>query len=125
MLVIVFDDEKWLVNDTLATAEEKKVLHTTIKKVCDDIERFSLNTSVSAFMVCVNELKRLECHTAEILEPLVRLLAPFAPFITEELWQNLGNSSSVHKSTYPVYNRNFLPLIRLNIPFVSMAKKEI
>ncbi|MBK8820109.1 MAG: leucine--tRNA ligase [Saprospiraceae bacterium] len=121
---LFFDDEKWLVNDTLATAEEKKVLHTTIKKVCDDIERFSLNTSVSAFMVCVNELKRLECHTAEILEPLVRLLAPFAPFITEELWQNLGNSSSVHKSTYPVYNPEFLTSDTVEYPVCVNGKKR-
>jgi leucyl-tRNA synthetase len=121
---LFFEDDKWLVTNTTANPEEKKILHTAIKKVTEDIERFSLNTSVSAFMVCVNELKRLECHTSEILEPLVRLLCPFAPFITEELWERLGNKGSVHKSTYPVHNPEYLTSDTVEYPVCVNGKKR-
>ncbi len=87
---------------------EVKALHRTIKKIEDDMERFSFNTSVSAFMVCVNELTDLKCHKKEILEPLLILLAPFAPHIAEELWQQLGNKSSVLDAAFPKFNPAYL-----------------
>ncbi|MBD0280261.1 MAG: class I tRNA ligase family protein, partial [Flavisolibacter sp.] len=83
-----------IVTDEKATTDELKVLHKTIKKIEEDTERFSFNTAVSAFMVCVNELTDLQCHKQEILEPLLILLAPYAPHIAEELYHQLQNSSS-------------------------------
>jgi leucyl-tRNA synthetase len=107
----LFYDEKGklLVNNEPPTLTELKILHKTIKKVTDDIERFSFNTCISNFMICVNELKELKCSKRSILEPLVLLLAPFAPFITEELWQDvLLNKGSVHKASFPVCDENIL-----------------
>jgi leucyl-tRNA synthetase len=90
-------------NDT-PTAEELKVLHKTIKKIDEDTERFSYNTAVSAFMVCVNELSDLKCNKKEILEQLLILLTPYAPHIAEELWNALGNEGSILDANYPVFN---------------------
>ncbi len=86
------------------TASELKVLHKTIKKIEEDTERFSFNTGVSTFMICVNELTDLKCHKKEILEQLLVLLAPYAPHVSEELWHQLGNKGSVLDATYPVFN---------------------
>jgi leucyl-tRNA synthetase len=86
---------EYIVKDEAATKEELKSLHKLIKKVSGDIEQFSYNTSVSAFMICVNELSSLKCNKKEILSNLVVLLAPFAPHISEELWETLGNATSV------------------------------
>jgi leucyl-tRNA synthetase len=77
------------VTNEAATNDELKILHKTIKKVEDDIEKLSYNTSVSAFMICVNELTDLKCHKAEVLKDLLLILSPFAPFTTEFLWQEL------------------------------------
>ncbi|HMZ46028.1 MAG TPA: leucine--tRNA ligase [Chitinophagaceae bacterium] len=90
-----------------ATSEELKVLHKTIKKIDEDTERFSYNTAVSAFMVCVNELADLKCFKKEILENVLILLAPYAPHIAEELWNVLGNEGSVLDAAYPIYNSNY------------------
>jgi leucyl-tRNA synthetase len=90
------------------TEKELKALHTCIKKVNEDIEAFSFNTSVSAFMICTNELTELGCNKREILEPLTVLLAPFAPHIAEELWAKLGHAPSVTQAPYPVFNPEFL-----------------
>jgi leucyl-tRNA synthetase len=87
---------------------ELKVLHKTIKKIQEDIERFSFNTSVSAFMICLNELNDLKCNKRAILEPLVILLAPFAPHIAEEIWSNLGHQESVTVATFPVFDEKYL-----------------
>jgi leucyl-tRNA synthetase len=89
------------------TPEELKVLHRTIHKLEQDTERFSFNTAVSAFMVCVNELSDLKCHKRAILEPLLVLLTPYAPHIAEELWHLLGNTTSILDAAYPVYNAAF------------------
>ncbi len=89
-------------------ADELKILHKTIKKVTEDIERFNLNTCISSFMICVNELGALKCNKRSILEPLIILLAPFAPHISEELWQQIGNNSSINKCAYPKHNDEFL-----------------
>lgn len=88
--------------------KELKTLHKTIKKVQHDIENFSFNTAVSAFMICVNELTDLKCSKREILEPLTVLLSPFAPHICEELWQLLGHNESVTGQDYPVCNESYL-----------------
>ena len=94
--------------DEKATPQELKVLHRTIKKVKDDIERLSFNTCVSAFMICLNELNELKCNKREILEPLLVILSPFAPHITEELWKASGHTDSILKAAYPEYNEDYL-----------------
>ncbi|MEI6408617.1 MAG: class I tRNA ligase family protein [Bacteroidota bacterium] len=99
-----------------ATRDELRVLHTCIKKVTDDIERFSMNTCVSHFMICRNELKRLNCNKKAVLEPLVILIAPFAPHIAEELWHLLGNTGSVCDAAYPVCNEEFLKTDTIQYP---------
>ncbi|MCD8185154.1 MAG: leucine--tRNA ligase [Rikenellaceae bacterium] len=96
------------ISDEKATPEELKSLHKIIKKAADDIEHFSFNTSVSAFMICVNELTDLKCNKREILEPLTIVLSPFAPHITEELWHLLGHTTSVVKAAYPEFIPDFL-----------------
>ncbi len=101
-------DGQLLVNDEPATAEELKSLHKTIKKVGFDIEHFSFNTSVSAFMICINELSALKCSKRAILEPFVILLAPFAPHIAEELYHVLGNQTSVLDAAFPECNEQYL-----------------
>ncbi|NTS39592.1 leucine--tRNA ligase [Flavisolibacter sp. BT320] len=106
---LFFDEVKGkLVTEEKATPEELKVLHRTIKKIEEDTERFSFNTCVSAFMVCVNELTDLKCHKREVLEPLLVLLTPYAPHIAEELWQQLGNTTSVLDATYPKFESSYL-----------------
>ena len=87
-----------------ATDAELKVLHRTIKKIEEDTERFSFNTAVSTFMICVNELADLKCNKKEILEPLLILLTPYAPHIAEELWHQLGNEGSILDASYPAFN---------------------
>ena len=89
-----------------ASEEERKILHRTIKKITDDIERFSFNTGVSNFMICINELGN--CNKREILEPLVVLISPYAPYIAEELWNKLGNNYSVSHAEWPIYNEKYL-----------------
>jgi len=84
------------------------VLHKTIKKIEEDTERFSFNTAVSAFMVCVNELSDLKCHKKEVLEPLLILLTPYAPHIAEELYYGLGNHESVLDAAYPKVESKYL-----------------
>ncbi len=100
-------DNNLAVVETDPTAEELKVLHKTIKKVEEDIERFSLNTVVSSLMICVNELSDLKCRNKSILSQLAVLVSPYAPHISEELWHLLGNDTSVTKSSFPVYNSTF------------------
>lgn len=94
--------------DAEPTAEELKALHKLIKKVSYDIEHFSFNTSISAFMICVNELTTLKCSKRAILEPFLILLAPFAPHVTEELWHQLGHTTTVCDATWPTHNEEFL-----------------
>ena len=99
-------DGKYLVNDDKATPAELKSLHKTIKKVSEDIENFSFNTSVAAFMICLNELG--DCSKREILEPLTILIAPFAPHIAEELWHALGHQTTVCDARFPEYKAEYL-----------------
>ena len=99
---------KFEVSNEAATKQELKVLHRTIKKVKEDIERFSFNTSVSTFMICTNELTDLKCNKREILEPLTIILAPYAPHIAEEVWKNLGHETSITFAAFPVCNESYL-----------------
>ena len=97
------------ISDEKATKEELKTLHKTIKKIQEDIENFSFNTSISAFMICVNELGSLKTNKREILEQLLIILSPFAPHIAEELWQNaLGNKDSIVVSKFPKFVADYL-----------------
>ena len=99
-------DGKFLVNDDKATPAELKSLHKTIKKISEDIENFSFNTSVAAFMICLNELG--DCSKREILEPLTALIAPFAPHIAEELWHAMGHTTTVCDARFPEFNAEYL-----------------
>ncbi len=96
------------ISDEAPTAEELRTLHKTIKKVTYDIEHFSFNTSIPAFMICQNELQAAKCNKRAILEPLAILLAPFAPHIAEEMWQTLGNEGTIFDVTYPVCEEKYL-----------------
>lgn len=126
-----------LVTNNEPTASELKTLHKTIKKVGEDIEQFSFNTAVSAFMVCVNELAAAKCHKRAILEPLVILLSPYAPHLAEELWEQLGHTpGTVTQQSFPVWNPAYLiedsieyPIqingkVRANLVFAAEATKE-
>ncbi len=106
----LYHDEQnnYAVVDEEPTKAELKILHQTIKKVTDDIERFSFNTSVSTFMICVNDLAQAKCRKRAILEPLAVLVLPFAPHIAEELWHLLGNESSVCDAQWPEYDESHL-----------------
>ncbi len=101
-------DNTFIVSDEEPSKAEFKVLHKTIKKVQEDIERFSFNTSVSTFMICVNELTDLKCNKRAILEPLILIIAPYAPHIAEELWQLLGHEESVSKAIFPIFEEKYL-----------------
>ena len=98
----------FVVTDTEATKEELKTLHKTIKKVGEDIEDFSFNTSVSTFMVCVNELTAHHCNKRAILEPIVVLISSYAPHIAEELWEQLGHADGVTYQDFPVFDASHL-----------------
>ncbi len=106
---LFYDEIKGKVwTDDKPTAEELKILHRTIKKIEDDTERFSFNTAVSSFMICVNELADSKCHKKEVLEKLLVLLTPYAPHIAEELWHLIGNSGSVLDAAYPLFDANYV-----------------
>ena len=106
---LYFDENQGcLVTNETASKDELKVLHQTIKKIEYDTENFAFNTAVSQFMICVNELARLSCNKKEILEPLLVLLTPFAPHISEELWQSLGHTNTILDAAYPVLNESYL-----------------
>jgi leucyl-tRNA synthetase len=102
------NDEVFAVSDEKASADSMKSLHKTIKKVTEDIEEFSFNTSVSTFMIGVNELTAQKCDQREVLEPLAILIAPYAPHIAEELWSKLGHDSSITTAEYPVFEESYL-----------------
>lgn len=105
---LYFDNEGFAVSEDEPTKEEYKVLHTLIKKVTDDIEGFSFNTSISAFMIAVNDLQKLKCNKRAILEPLAILVSPFAPHIAEELWSRLGNRNSISMAKFPEFEEKYL-----------------
>lgn len=102
------DSDQLAINDEPATKEQLKSVHKLIKKITADIENFSFNTAVSAFMICVNELSQLKCRNKELLEQVVILLNPFAPHISEELWSLLGHTNSVCDAAWPQVNEAYL-----------------
>ncbi len=104
------------ISNEAATKPELKALHKTIKKISSDIENFSFNTSVSNFMICVNELTDLKCNKREILEPLAIIIAPYAPHIAEELWSRLGHSESITYASFPECNESYLVESSFNYP---------
>lgn len=116
------DEDHFCVSDEEPTPEELKSLHTAIMKVNQSLEQFSFNTCVSAFMICCNELIALKCNKRAILEPFVVLLAPFAPHLAEELWHQLGHSTSVVDAPYPVHNDAFLKESEINYPISINGK---
>lgn len=105
---LFFEGEDLRVTDEKATKENLKSLHKLLKKVTTDIEEFAYNTSIPAFMIAVNELMQQKCRCREVLEPMVIALAPFAPYIAEELWHKLGHGESVHKATWPAFDEQYL-----------------
>lgn len=106
---LFFEEVKGKVwNEEKATDAELKVLHKTIQKIEKDTEAFSYNTAVSAFMVCVNELGDLKCNKREVLQPLLILLTPYAPHVAEELWKELGNTTSILDASYPVFEEKYV-----------------
>ena len=105
---LYFDGDTFSVSEEEPTKEELKILHTLIKKVIYDIENFSFNTSVSQFMIAVNELQKLKCNKKAILEPLAVLISPYAPHVCEELWSLLGNSESIDFAPFPALNEAYL-----------------
>jgi leucyl-tRNA synthetase len=105
---LYFDDKGLIVTSNPASKEALKTLHKTIKKVQDDIEGFSFNTSVSQFMIAVNELTAMNCHERSVLEPLAVLISPYAPHIAEELWEKLGHQGSIARVPFPKFNAEYL-----------------
>jgi leucyl-tRNA synthetase len=117
------DETKGLiVKNDAPTPEELKVLHKTIQKIDADTANFSYNTAVSQFMICVNELSSLKCNKRAILEPLLVLLTPYAPHIAEELWQQLGNGSSVLDAAYPVFEEQYVKESAFTYPVAVNGK---
>jgi len=99
-------DNSLQISNESASKEELKTLHKTIKKITEDLDRYSWNTCVSGFMICVNELQDLKCNKREVLEPLLILLSPFSPHIAEELWEKLGNEHSITQATWPSFDES-------------------
>jgi leucyl-tRNA synthetase len=99
-------DNNLQISNESASKEELKALHKTIKKITEDLDRYSWNTCVSGFMICVNELQDLKCNKREVLEPLLILLSPFSPHIAEELWEKLGNDHSITQTTWPSFDES-------------------
>jgi leucyl-tRNA synthetase len=135
---LYFDDNGLKVTDTEPTKDNLKTLHKTIKKVEEDIENFSFNTSVSTFMIATNELTAQKCTSKAILQPLLVLISPYAPHIAEELWSALGNEGSISMAAFPVFDEKHLvesnkvyPIsfngkmrFKLELP-LDMSKEEI
>ena len=124
---LFYKGDQLLVNDEKPSAESLKAIHKLIKKVTADIENFSYNTSVSAFMICVNELSSQNCHSREVLSDLVVLIAPFAPHVAEELWHALGNDTSVCDAQWPAWNEEYLKETNVNyaVSFNGKARFNI
>ncbi len=118
------DQDEWIVTSEAPKESSYRTLHATIKKTNEHIERFSFNTAISQFMICVNELRKTEERSAEILIPLVQVISPFAPFLTEELWQQLGQPESVHTSAFPAHDEKWLVNTRINYPVCINGKKR-
>jgi leucyl-tRNA synthetase len=119
---LYFDDNGLKVNDAEPTKDNLKTLHKTIKKVEEDIENFSFNTSVSTFMIAVNELTAQKCTSKDILEPLIILISPYAPHIAEELWNQLGHNESISTVPFPKFDASHLVESTKNYPISFNGK---
>ncbi len=119
-------DGQFLPTDDEPTAEQLKSVHKLIKKVSHDIEHFSYNTSISAFMICVGELQQMKCRNKQLLQDVVVLLAPFAPHVAEELWHQLGNETTVCDARWPEFNEKYLveSEIQLTVSFNGKARYQ-
>ncbi len=118
------EDGHWQVTDETPDKQHQKILHTAIRKIEDDIEKFSFNTCVSAFMICVNDLRKTQCHHRSVLRELVILLAPFAPHMAEELWTALGEEGSVHTAAFPAHDASWLVEDSVEYPICVNGKKR-
>jgi leucyl-tRNA synthetase len=121
---LFYNEEGLRVSDAEPNKKELKALHTAIKKVTDDIERFSFNTPVSTFMICVNELLELNTTSRDILESLLILIAPYAPHTAEHLWSGLGKEHSIVNEAYPVINESYLIEDTKSYPVSFNGKKR-
>ncbi|WP_028121208.1 leucine--tRNA ligase [Epilithonimonas tenax] len=121
---LYFNGDTFEVSDDEPTKEEYKILHTLIKKVLFDIENFSFNTSVSSFMIAVNELQKLKCNKKAILEPLAIIISPYAPHICEEVWNLLGNNSSIEFEKFPVLEEAYLLEDEIDYPVSFNGKMK-
>ncbi|MGL6039005.1 MAG: class I tRNA ligase family protein, partial [Soonwooa sp.] len=121
---LYFDGDTFVVSDDEPTKAEYKVLHTLIKKVVYDVENFSFNTSVSSFMIAVNELQKLKCNKRAILEPLAVIISPYAPHICEELWSLLGHDESVEYVKFPELDENYLVEDEIEYPVSFNGKMK-
>ena len=124
---LFYKGDNLVVDDSKPSKDELKSLHKLIKKVTWDIENFSFNTSIAAFMICVNELNSMKCHSREVLGQLLLLLAPFAPHITEELWHAIGNDSTICDCSWPVCNEEYLKedTVTMAVSFNGKARFNI
>lgn len=122
---LFFESDILSVSDVAPSAAELKTLHATLKKVTEDIERMSFNTSVAQFMIAVNELSALKCNKRDILEPLTIALSPFAPHIAEELWKQLGHSESISKARWPQWHARFLEENNFTYPISFNGKTRL
>ncbi|MGM9705632.1 MAG: class I tRNA ligase family protein, partial [Prevotella sp.] len=120
-------DGQFMPNDSAATPEQLKSVHKLIKKVTQDIEQFSYNTSISAFMICVNEMGQLKCTNRTLLGNLVTLITPFAPHIAEELWHALGHEGSVCDAPWPAYDEEYLveSTVQMGVAFNGKRRFEM
>ncbi|MFM2225210.1 MAG: hypothetical protein RJA07_1412 [Bacteroidota bacterium] len=122
---LFFTEDKLTLSDAEPTNEELKILHQTIKKIDADIQKLAYNTCVSQFMICVNELQTLKCNKRSILQPLLVLLNPFAPFITEFLWKEIGNKNSVIDTPFPTHDEKYLVENSFSYPIAINGKTRI
>jgi leucyl-tRNA synthetase len=112
------------ISDEEATREELKTLHTCIKRVTEDLNRFSWNTVVSTMMICVNELTEMQCRKRSVLEPMCVLLAPYAPHLAEELWERLGHTTSICDAAWPEWNSGYLETDEFEYPISINGKTK-
>lgn len=124
---LFYKGDNMLVTDEAPSKESLKSLHKLIKKVTWDIENFSFNTSIAAFMICVNELSQQKCHSREVLSQLLVVLAPFAPHIAEELWHAIGNTTTIVDAKWPTYNEDYLKedVVTMAVSFNGKARFNI
>jgi leucyl-tRNA synthetase len=122
---LFYQNGQFTITDAEPTKAELKTLHKTIKKITEDIERFSFNTSVSNFMICVNELTEQKCNKRAVLEPLLILISPYAPHIAEELWEKLGHKESISFAPFPKHNDSYLQEDAFNYPISFNGKMRL